>query len=94
MSARVFPSSLIAGSCYLNLGFALFNLLPVRRLDGGRALYFLLCRQFSEQAAGRIILATSLLCLFAAAAGAALVCLRQGVSLPLLVAVAYLAACC
>jgi Zn-dependent protease len=80
--------------CLLNLGFGLFNLLPVRQLDGGRALYFLLCRRLQERAASRAILATSLLCLFAAAAGTALVCLRQGVSLPLLVAVGYLAACC
>jgi Zn-dependent protease len=91
---RVIPCPLPPDPCLLNLGFGLFNLLPVRQLDGGRALYFLLCKRFSERAASRAILAASLLCLFAAAVGAALVCLRQGISLPLLVAVAYLAACC
>ena len=90
---RAFPARLALDACLLNLGFGLFNLLPVRQLDGGRALYFLLCRRFAERAASRAILATSLLCLFAAAVGAVLVCLR-GVSLPLLVAVGYLAACC
>jgi len=91
---RAFSSPLISDACLLNLGFALFNLLPVRQLDGGRALYFLLCRRLPEQAAGRVVLVTSLLCLFAAAAGAALVCLQQGVSLPLLAAVGCLACCC
>ena len=91
---RVLPSPVPPDLCYLNLGFGLFNLLPVRQLDGGRALYFLLCRRFSERTAHRIVLVTSLLCLFAAAMGVALICLRQGVSLPLLIAVAYLAMCC
>jgi len=86
--------SLPPDPCGLNLIFGLFNLLPVRQLDGGRALYFLLCGRFSQRAADRVVLASSLLCLFAAAMCAALACLRRGVSLPLLAAVAYLAACC
>ena len=90
--ARVIP--LHSDLYLLNLGFGLFNLLPVRQLDGGRMLYFLLCRRFPERAASRAVLASSLLCLFAAAAGASFICLRQGVSLPLLVAVVYLTVCC
>ena len=79
---------------YVNLGFGLFNLLPVRQLDGGRALYFALCRRVSETAANRAVTAASLTCLFLAAAGAALLCLRQGFSLSLAIAVLYLAAGC
>jgi len=80
--------------CYINLGFGLFNLLPVRQLDGGRALYFLLCGHVSEAAAHRLVMITSLACLFLAALGAALLCLRRGFSLSLIIAVVYLAAGC
>ena len=79
---------------WLNLGFGLFNLLPVRQLDGGRALYFLLCRRVSETAASRAVTVTSLVCLFLAAGGAALTCLRSGFSLSLVIVVLYLAAGC
>ena len=78
----------------INLGFGLFNLLPARQLDGGRALYFALCRRVSEPAADRACLAVSLACLFVAAMGAALVCLRRGMNLSFVVAVVYLAVCC
>ena len=89
-----FPARLSPDPWLLNLGFGLFNLLPVRQLDGGRALYYFLCRRVSETAASRAIKIASLVCLFLAAAGAALLCLRQGVSLSLVIAVAYLAAGC
>ena len=79
---------------YINLGFGLFNLLPVRQLDGGRALYYALCMHVSEVIAEQTVKITSLACLFLAAAGAALMCLRQGFSLSLVIAVAYLAAGC
>jgi stage IV sporulation protein FB len=79
---------------YLNLGFALLNLLPLRQLDGGRALYFLLCRRLEEHTASQVLLWLSLGILFFAALGAALVCLRHGLSLSLVVAVIYLAVCC
>jgi len=80
--------------CYVNLGFGLFNLLPVRQLDGGRALYFFLCRRVSEAVAARVVMVTSLACLFLAACGAALLGLQRGVSMSLVIAVAYLAAGC
>ncbi|MDR1735144.1 MAG: hypothetical protein LBR73_09750 [Oscillospiraceae bacterium] len=35
-------------SIWLNAGFALFNLLPIRLLDGGRIVYFTLCRYMTE----------------------------------------------
>ena len=92
--ARGAALPLPADFLYINLGFGLFNLLPVRQLDGGRALYFFLCRYVSEAAAGRVVLAASLACLFLAAAGAALLCFRQGFSLSLVIAVVYLAAGC
>jgi len=79
---------------WLNLGFGLFNLLPVRQLDGGRALYYLLCRYVNETAASRVVTATSLMCLFLAAGGVALTCLRNGFSLSLVIVVLYLAAGC
>ena len=79
---------------WLNLGFGLFNLLPVRQLDGGQALYFFLCRRVSETTASRAVTITSLTCLFLAAGGAALLCLRSGFSLSLVIAVLYLAAGC
>lgn len=79
---------------WLNLGFGLFNLLPVRQPDGGRALYFLLCTRLSERAAALAVKIASLLCLFLAAGGAALLSLRHGFSLSLAIAVLYLAAGC
>ena len=91
---RAFPARLGADPCLLNLGFGLFNLLPVRQLDGGRALYYLLCMRVSEAAANRAVTIASLACLFLAAGGAALLCLRQGFSLMLVIAVVYLAAGC
>ena len=91
---KVTPLPLPPDFCYLNLGFALFNLLPVRQLDGGRALYFLLCTRLNEATANRIVRIASLACLFFAALGAALLCLRRGFSLSLVIAVVYLAAGC
>ena len=79
---------------FLNLGFGLFNLLPVRQLDGGRALYFFLCRRVNETTAARAVTCSSLLCLFLAGGGAALLCLRNGFSMSLVIAVLYLAAGC
>ena len=89
-----FHFSILYDCAMLNLGFALFNLLPVRQLDGGRALFYALCRRLSEAAAENICLAASLICLFMVTASAAFMCLRYGLNLPLLVAVIYLAMNC
>lgn len=92
--ALAFPAPLLLDFCLLNLGFGLFNLLPVRQLDGGRALYYTLCRHMQEHTAARVSMWISLTLLFLCAAGAALLCMRQGFSLSLVIAVIYLAACC
>ena len=86
--------SILYDCAAINLGFALFNLLPVRQLDGGRALYYSLCRRLNETAAEHICLGVSLLCLFVITASAAFMCLRYGLNLPLVVAVIYLALNC
>jgi len=91
---RIAPLPPLSDCAALNLGFGLFNLLPVRQLDGGRALYFFLCGRVSEHSARRICLAASLLCLFALTMCAAYVCLNVGLNFSLIVAVVYLAACC
>jgi len=93
----------LAGICYaaglenaaaINLGFGLFNLLPVRQLDGGRVLYYALCRRLSERAAQGGSLAVSLVCLFVMTMVVAYVCLTQGMDWALVVAVAYVAGNC
>jgi len=78
----------------INLGFAVFNLMPVRQLDGGRALYYALCRRLNETTAERIGFVVSLACLFIIAVAVAYTSLAQGLNLPLVVAVLYLAGNC
>jgi len=78
----------------INLGFALFNLLPVRQLDGGRAVYYALCRRLHEPTAANISLAISLAVLFAMAAGVGYISLSRGIDWPLVVAVLYVAGNC
>ncbi|MBQ9861244.1 MAG: peptidase M50 [Clostridia bacterium] len=48
----------------IHAGLALFNLLPVSSLDGGEALYALLCAQMPEERAVRIARAVSLAVIF------------------------------
>lgn len=79
---------------WINLGFGLFNLLPVRQLDGGRVLYFALCKRIDESAANKAGLAVSLIVLFAVAAAAGVQLLRGQGSLSLALVVIYLAVCC
>ena len=91
---RAFEAPLLHDCAMINLGFALINLMPVRQLDGGRALYYALCRRLSESVADGICFAASLLCLFVIAAATAFICLTQGIHWPLIVAVIYLAGNC
>lgn len=51
----------------LHAGLAFFNLLPVYSLDGGEALYALLCLRFSEFTAMRVLRTLSLLVLLVTA---------------------------
>jgi len=92
-----FPARVSAAPALMNLGFGLFNLLPVRELDGGRVLFYALSRRMQEPVACKIIQITSLVCLFLAAFLAVLVCLRTEFNLPrtvpLAVMVIYLAVC-
>lgn len=91
-------------ACWINLGFGLFNLLPVRQLDGGRALYAALCARLAEPTARRIVLAASLAALFLMTTLLALQMLRHAGTrslgarslgtLSLALAVVYLALCC
>ena len=87
------PARVSTAPALMNLGFGLFNLLPVRELDGGRALFYALSRRMQEPAACKIIQIVSLACLFLAAFLAGLVCMRVGFHLSLAVVVIYLAVC-
>ena len=45
----------------VNLILMTFNLLPVKRLDGGMALYFLLSKKFSSDICGKVLKITSII---------------------------------
>jgi len=85
---------LLQDCALINFGFALINLMPVRQLDGGRALYYAFCRRLNESTADGICFAVSLACLFVIATITALICLTQGMHWPMVVAVIYLAGNC
>ncbi len=48
----------------IHAGLALFNLLPVSSLDGGEALYALLCLRMTEDKASRVMCVVSVLVIF------------------------------
>ena len=91
---RAWDAPLLHDCAMLNLGFALINLMPVRQLDGGRALYYALCRRWREALADGVCFAVSLACLFVIATAAAFVCLHGGMNWMLMVVVIYLAGNC
>ena len=88
---RAFPAILSPAPCLLNLGFGLFNLLPVRQLDGGQALFYALSRFLP--APEKLLRRVSFNCLFLAAFAAALLSFRNGINISLVIAIVYLAAC-
>ena len=45
----------------VNLILMTFNLLPIKRLDGGMALYFLLSKKFSSDICGKVLKITSII---------------------------------
>jgi stage IV sporulation protein FB len=74
LAARGFASAALLGNSpgwtgvlvngvWMNAGFALFNLLPIRQLDGGRMLYYGLCQRKPEEKAESLTQAASIFCL-------------------------------
>lgn len=74
----------------VNLLLALFNLLPVSALDGGRALYFFLCRLCTASAAQRTVTICSVVCLLPCAFVGFYLLLQSGYNFSLLLVTVYL----
>jgi stage IV sporulation protein FB len=73
-----------------NIALALFNLLPVEPLDGGQALYSVLCTKFSAEQAAKAVSILSFLTLMPLAAAGFLVLFRSPWNFTLLLTCAYL----
>ncbi len=56
-----YPSEFLMTVACINLILMTFNLLPVKRLDGGMALYFLLSRRFDSEFCSKILKITSVI---------------------------------
>lgn len=78
---------------WANLLLALFNLMPVTSLDGGQAVYNLLCMGLSEEQAQGIGLVLSLLVLFPMAIWGFLILLQTKYNFTLLFVSCYLMMC-
>ena len=74
----------------ISLGAALFNLLPVYQLDGGRALYCLLALKLDLSRAGRVICVLSLALIFTMLVAGMALLLWSGWNFTLLTAAAWL----
>ena len=59
-----FESEKILTIACVNLILMTFNLLPVKRLDGGMALYFLLTKKFNTDSCSKILIITSIIFIF------------------------------
>lgn len=59
-----FESEKILTIACVNLILMTFNLLPVKRLDGGMALYFLLTKKFNTDICSKILIITSIIFIF------------------------------
>lgn len=94
--ALLFPLSRFGGQTFLfrlaaaNLALACFNLLPAEALDGGQALYSLLCRRFQEKTAADAVRILSFFVLLPLAALGFLTVFRSPYQYSLLLAVGYL----
>ena len=74
----------------VNLLLAVFHILPVEPLDGGQALYSLLCIKFSAESAERLVGIVSFLVLTPLAAAGFLVLFRSEYNYSLLLVTGYL----
>ena len=77
----------------IHMTLALFNLLPLRLLDGGRAMELLLSWRFQPILAGRVLHTLSCLCLGVLLAACAALQSAVGIQLPLLVLQAWFILC-
>lgn len=74
----------------INLSIAAFNLLPIFELDGGRAVYYLLCEIGEEKKAQRVVEILSISTLFLLYMLGFLVLFRSGFNFTLIAATVYL----
>lgn len=74
----------------IHAGLALFNLLPITSLDGGEALYALLCLRMAEHRASRILHVVSLAVIFPIAVVGFWLLLSETHNFTLLIMSAYL----
>ena len=86
MAARV----LISTFASINIGLAVFNLLPIEPLDGGQALYCLLAMRMEEEPARKWVLRVSVITLFPIAAAGFFVLVMSGYNITLLAVSLYL----
>ncbi|MDR1631006.1 MAG: site-2 protease family protein [Oscillospiraceae bacterium] len=86
----LFTSDFFLFPALANLALALLNLLPITPLDGGRALYFLLCRKKGEAQAQGITEKTGMLTLFPLSALGFYVLIQSGYNYSLLAVCVYL----
>lgn len=91
-AGQVFGNTNMLRPAALNLGIAVFNLLPVEPLDGSKVLYYILCLFFEPEKADRAVRTVSLAVLLPLAAAGFFVLIRSGYNFTLLIAAAYLIA--
>lgn len=74
----------------VNLSLAVFNLLPIFELDGGRAIYYLLCNRVEEKTASRVVTILSTISLFLLYLCGFIVLFRTGYNFTLIATTVYL----
>ncbi len=92
ISFYLWPQEKIFSLAAANLGLGLFNILPVEPLDGGQALYSLLCLRFPEEIALRTTQILSFFTLLPLATVGFLTLFRSGYNFTILLSAGYLAA--